>query len=244
VEQERSTVVKRRPSEKGIVYKFHLADGREQIFTVRLHPETLAIADAPPEEPPEWTRLDFQRCQNCPLDPRVHAHCPIAVRVTHLIDAFKESRSYEEATVTVETDLRTYTSRTSLQRGLSSMLGIYMVASGCPVMNKLRPMVATHLPFASVFETTYRTISMYVMAQFLRNAWGEEPDFELRDLPALLEAIAKVDEGFCGRLSALGIEDASLNAIAILSILGENLTYTLSRKNLEPWEKIFREHYG
>lgn len=234
----------RGPEERRISYHFRFDDGRERFFAVRLHPETLAVVDPPVEDPPDWTRLTFHRCENCPLHPAEHERCPIAVRITHLVDAFKESRSFEEVTVAVETDLRAYSCRTSLQRGLSALLGIYTVGSGCPIMNKLRPMVGSHLPFASTAETTYRTVSMYLMAQFFRAAWGEEPDFALEKLPALLEEVAKVDVGLCGRLGALGIEDASINAVVILSILGEDLSYALVRKNLKPWEKIFREHYG
>lgn len=89
-----------------------------------------------------------------------------------------------------------------------------------------------------------RTVSMCLMGQFFRQVRGEEPDFELRELPALLEEIAKVDTGFCGRLRALDIEDASINALVILSVLGEDLSYKLVRKNLKPWERIFGEHYA
>lgn len=71
--------------------------------------------------------------------------CPIAARVVDLVESFRDSVSYEEVTVTVETAERSFRSRTSLQKGLSGILGIYMVSSGCPVVNKLRPMVATHL---------------------------------------------------------------------------------------------------
>ena len=233
-----------RPEERRIVYHFRFDDGRERVFAVRLHPETLAIVDPLVEEPPEWTRLSFHCCENCPLDPALHERCPIAVRVVHLVDAFRTSVSIEQVTVAVETELRTYSCKTSLQRGLSALFGIYMVASGCPIMNRFRPMVDSHLPFATGAETAYRTVSMYVMAQFFRKLWGEEPDFELRDLQTILQDIAKVDVGFCDRLNALGVEDATVNALTILSILGEDLSYTLLRKNLEPWEKLFREHYS
>jgi hypothetical protein len=226
-----------------ITYRFRFGDGREKSFTVRLDPQTLAMADPPMESPPAWTRLEFQKCRNCPLDPARHTHCPIAVRVVDLIEMFRDAQSFEPVEVTVETDQRTYARRTSLQKGLSAILGIYMVSSGCPIMNRLRPMVDTHLPFASAAETTYRTISMYLMAQLFRKRWGEEPDFELGQLPAMLDEIREVDVGFCGRLGSLNIQDASLNAIVILTTLGEDTTFTILEQNLERWERIFREHY-
>ena len=70
-------------------------------------------------------------------------------------------------------------------------------------------MVEFHLPFATTTETVYRTISMYVMAQFFCRRRGKEPDLDLVRLPDLLEDVRQVDLGFCGRISALGAEDAS-----------------------------------
>jgi hypothetical protein len=231
-------------AEKRITYRFRFDDGREVGHTVRLDPETLAIADPLREDPPDWTRLEFRQCRNCPLDPARHAHCPIAVRAVGLIESFRDAVSFEPTTVTVETDQRTYLHRTSLQRGLSAVLGIYMVASGCPIMNRLRPMVDTHLPFASTSETTYRTVSMYLMAQFFRKRSGEEPDFELRRFPEMLEAVREVDVGFSDRLGAIGIGDASLNALVILTTFGDHATLAVLCEDLERWERLFREHCG
>lgn len=225
-----------------ITYCFRFEDGREKCFAVRLNPETLAIADPPRETTPDWTRLGFHRCGNCPLDPARHLDCPIAARVVDLVEEFRHIRSFDPVEVTVYTPNRTYSCHTSVQKGLSSILGIFMVASGCPVMDQLRPMVEFHLPFATTEETTYRTIAMYVMAQFFRHRRGEEPDLELRDLPGLLEQVREVDMGFCKRIEALGAEDASLNALVILTTFGEIATFTLLRQDLEHWERIFRAH--
>ncbi len=227
-----------------ITYRFSFDDGRENCFNVRLHPRTLQIVDAPEEPLPDWTRLEFHRCGNCPLSPDQHPRCPIAARIVGLVEGFRDARSFDPVAVTVETPHRAFLHQTSVQKGLSSLLGIYMVSSGCPVMNTLRPMVEFHLPFASVAETTYRTIGMYVMAQFFRQRRGGEPDFALDKLPALLDEVRQVDEGFCRRIGALGVEDASLNALVILSTFGEAVAYTVVKQDLERWERVFRDHYG
>ena len=36
-------------------------------FRVALDPQTLLNAEAPPATPPDWARLDFERCPGCPL---------------------------------------------------------------------------------------------------------------------------------------------------------------------------------
>ncbi|MBI5015218.1 MAG: hypothetical protein HZB55_06970 [Deltaproteobacteria bacterium] len=109
-------------------YHFRFADGEEKIFAVRLDPRTLAVVDPPRASPPEWMRLDFHQARNCPLDPALHPRCPIAVRVVDLVGAFRNSVSFEDVEVEVEADRRTYARPTPLQKGLSSILGIYTVS--------------------------------------------------------------------------------------------------------------------
>src|SRR5262249_45179319 len=79
----------------------------------------------------------------------------------------------------------------------SSLIGIFMVTSGCPVMNKLRPMVDTHLPFMTSAESTYRVISMYLLAQFFRQRQGRKPDWALEGLLGVLEAAKETNAAFC-----------------------------------------------
>ncbi|MBI5015219.1 MAG: hypothetical protein HZB55_06975 [Deltaproteobacteria bacterium] len=110
-------------------------------------------------------------------------------------------------------------------------------------MNKLRLMVANHVPFASAAETTYRTIATYLLTQYFRERWGAEPDFELRELPEIIRAIREVDVGPCERLAARGIQDASLNAFAIQTTFDRDVTFTVLDEHLEHWEEVIREHY-
>ena len=55
-----------------------------------------------------------------------------------------------------------------------SLIGIYMVTSGCPIMDKLRPMARFHLPFASTEETIYRAISTYLLGQYFLEQKGKK----------------------------------------------------------------------
>ena len=48
---------------------------------------------------------------------------------------------------------RSFTLQLGARQAIISPLGIYMVTSGCPIMNKLRPMVRFHPPFATIAET-------------------------------------------------------------------------------------------
>ncbi len=95
-----------------------------------------------------------------------------------------------------------------------------MVTSNCPVMDNLRPMVRFHLPFATMDETMYRAVSMYLTAQFLLMRRGEKPDWELKNLIGIYDAVAHVNRGMSRRLSNASSEDANVNAVIILSTRG------------------------
>ena len=201
-------------------YSFTFDDGVKKVFEARLDPATLTIL--PPETtsvaPPEWTRLEHHRCENCPLRPESSPHCPIAVNMAALVESFGTIISYETADVLVELQERTVFKRTPVQSGLYSLMGIYMSASGCPVMDPLKPMVRFHLPFSSVDETIYRVVSMYVTAQFLRMNAGLAADWELAEMSRLFDEVHKVNIGFCTRLRSAIKEDALVNSVSTLDV--------------------------
>jgi hypothetical protein len=203
-------------------YTFRFADGSEKRFEITLDPATLALI--PPAEPsrPDWTKLGYHQCEQCPLKAEV-SHCPVAVNLASLVESFKDTLSHENIEATVETAQRTYSKRTSLQQGLSSIIGIYMVTSNCPVMDKLRPNARFHLPFASVEETMYRAVSMYLTAQYFRMKRGEEPDWTLKHLSEIYQGVWRVNKGITDRLSHASAQDANMNAVIVLSTFGSAL---------------------
>ncbi len=206
----------------GYRYTFRFADGSEKRFEVKLDPATLALI--PPAEPskPDWTKLDYHQCEQCPLNEKA-SHCPVAVNLANLVESFKDTLSHEDISVTVETAQRTYSKQTSLQQGLSSIIGIYMVTSNCPVMDKLRPNARFHLPFASAEETMYRAVSMYLTAQYFRMKRGEAPDWTLEHLSEIYQGVWRVNKGMTERISHASVKDANMNAVIVLSTFGSAL---------------------
>jgi hypothetical protein len=225
-------------------YRFRFPDDSERVFGVTLDFETLAIVAPPRPEYPAWTALEYEKCPNCPLDPAQHPRCPIAERMVDAVEFLKDWRSFDAVETDVETRNRRYSKRTSLQEAASALLGIFMVASGCPILNKLRPMVGTHLPFMDPDESAYRTISMYLTAQHFLHKHGEEADWQLVGLLRLLRECRKANAGIVARLRSLGIRDAALNALTVLNMQGELTSLSLATGTLDRWERIFLEHYG
>ncbi|MCC7263008.1 MAG: hypothetical protein IT369_10845 [Candidatus Latescibacteria bacterium] len=223
-------------------YRFRMADGTEKEFAVRVEARGLDLVPASRDTYPAWSELGFHQCPNCPLQAEQHPRCPIAANLVDLVDFFKETMSYDEVDVHIETDQREYTKHTSVQQALSSVLGIYMVTSGCPVMDQLRPMVRFHLPFATVEETTYRVISMYLMAQYFRHKRGLRPDWELTGLVPIYEQVQTVNRTFLQRLNHLKGKDANANALVILDSFAGYVTFSLNTDLLDEVEGLFKPY--
>lgn len=184
-----------------------------------------------------WMELASDKCNNCPLNPAQVQRCWVAVNLAPIVQHFGDMNSTEPVTVTVRTPQRDYVKRCTLYEGMSSMVGLIMVTSGCPVMDRLRPMAHTHLPFANSYETTYRAIGSYLIGEAIRFSHGEKPDWELQGLRELYDNVRQVNEGMSRRLKSIGGRDAAINAVIRLDALADTLSLILSgdwSKELEP----------
>ena len=114
-------------------YKFIFNNGVEREFNIELDSVTLNLIQTGDKTCPEWTKLSCFKCLNCILDERQYEFCPIAVNMVDVIDYFSNFVSHESVEVIVTAQERKYIKRVSLQHGVSSLIGIYMVTSGCPI---------------------------------------------------------------------------------------------------------------
>ena len=224
-----------------IVYRFILADGKEESFAMDFDPETMAYRPEVSGPPPEWTRLENNQCRNCPLKPADSPHCPVARNLAPVLERFVDHISFETAEVVVVTPAREYRKNVSLQRGIAAIFGLVMATSGCPVLDKLRPMAFTHLPLAEMGETRYRAIAMYLFAQYFRERKGLPADWKLTGLEKIYADIGVVNRDFMARLGAIDMQDANFNAVAGLDCfcLGDDTIMTLS---LDKLAKIFQSY--
>lgn len=222
-----------------IEYEFKLRSGEKKQFFVRLEKPSLQFITEHTTTVRHWTRLEHHQCPNCPLKPEEHLDCPIAANLVDIIESFVDSLSIEEADVAIRSDLREYHKRCAVQVGISSLMGIYMVTSGCPIMDRLRPMAFTHLPFASLEETLYRAVSMYLLAQYFREQEGQTPDWKLENFTRIYKDIATVNQSFTRRLLSINPRDASLNALVGLDCFATAAAFSSVEDNLKEFHSLF-----
>lgn len=220
-------------------YYFQFSDGNIKEYPISLDPDTLSLIPADSiSEIPDWVHLEFQQCRQCPLEPNNYAHCPIARNIMDLVEAFKAVFSYHDCTVICKTAERSYSKETSIMEGLSAIFGVIMATSDCPVMEFLKPMARFHLPFATIEETTVRTASMYLLAQYFKYKDQPGMKFDFKILEKHYSRVQLVNEGLLSRINSVGSEDADKNAIVTLHSLSQFLSMEIDY-SLSGLEHIF-----
>ncbi len=199
-----------------IEYRYRFSNGTEKKFLLSLEAGTLGLMLERRPDPPLWTLLNHKKCENCPLDEKNNPYCPVALNFAEIAETFKDMLSYEQVSVTVVTDERTFAKDTTIQQGLSPLVGIIMTTSGCPVMEHLKPMVRFHLPFATLQETIFRMVSMYLLVQYYRHEDGKPTEWGLEGLKKAYAEVSIVNRDFAIRLRDAAKKDANINALVNL----------------------------
>jgi len=199
---------------KTVEYAFLFADGSKRSFKVNLDRVSAPVTSLALH--PFWTALEFNQCPTCPLKDNGRNHCPPAVDLEEVMRVFGNIVSHEQITVQVVTSERTYVKQCDVQTGLRAMVGLIMSTSGCPVLNRLRGLARMHLPFASMQETTFRTVSAYLVRQYFVAQEGGRPDWKLDGLTQFMNELQEVNRSFKRRLVAAAKADASLNVLGTL----------------------------
>src|SRR5262245_12935882 len=100
-----------------ITYSYRFQDERAIDFPIVLKKETLSLLNIPAGKPPFWADLELDRCSVCSLDSAGTMHCPIAVNLAPVVEAFKDFYSYESVHVLVTTRERSYSKSATIQEG-------------------------------------------------------------------------------------------------------------------------------
>lgn len=189
------------------------------------------------EEKPEWTKLEYNKCDSCPLNSSEVSHCPMALATLKPVELFNEHLSTEKVRVEVKTPERNYIKDCDLQTGLSALMGLLMATSGCPFFDFLKPLARFHSPFSSLEETHYRILSLFLMrSHFSPN---QEVGESLRD--RVFEPYAKladVNRDFLKRMFGVIEKDSALNAVVILDSLSQVVMMSLD-SGIDELEYLF-----
>ena len=225
-----------------IKYRFVLENGETEEFVVELDEKTANIQLEEKEEYPEWTRLSFRQCRNCPLKEDKSPYCPVAIVLLDIIEPFERLLSFNKVQLEIELPERTIISQTSAQKAISSLMGLLIGSSGCPRTAFFRPMARFHLPVSSLEETIYRAASAYMLGQYFLDKRGETFDQKLAGLKMVYEHIHTVNTSIADRIRAASTTDSTLNALIILDLFSHALPLAVDQ-SLESIEPLFDDYF-
>jgi hypothetical protein len=189
-----------------------------------------------------WMRLGCCQCKVCPFDESTTPFCPVAKNLGVLLLTFRDNISHEKVLTKVQTQERTIEKVCTLENGISSLMGLIMATSGCPILDCFRPMALTHLPFANKRETIFRAISTYLTGQYLRMTKGKEPDWTLTGFQEMYEAVSKLNDAFTARLREIKGKDANVNALILLDLFAQSGSFTLPDNWIKVMEPFFKAY--
>ncbi len=218
-------------------YCFDFPDNRKKRFLIQLDPVTFEYKSSS-NTPPDWALLDVARCQCCQLELSKHDYCPIAANIAELVIAFKDIPSQKSCLVSCISAARTCSKDSTVQDGLASIMGILMATSGCPSMSILKPMACFHLPFATVEESLFRSVSAYLLRQYFSHKKGENSDFIMHRIKDYYAEVQQVNEGILKRISMTSEMDADKNAIITLNSLAQILVKEVD-EDLDSFKQLF-----
>ncbi len=221
-----------------IRYTFTMNDGTHEVFNIKLDPHTLLLVAERPKVLPEWTCLDFHKCSICTL--QNETHCPLAVSLVHIVKRFNHIISYDKIHMDVETRERFISQHTTAQKGISSLMGLVVAASGCPHTAFLKSMARFHLPLASREETVFRAASMYMLAQYFLHKEEKPVDFELQGLVKLYRNLEDINLSIADRLSVASKSDSTINALILLDVYNKVLPMAIDR-SLDQLRNLFQD---
>jgi len=196
-----------------VTYQLKLQDGRERRYLVDID-RADRVAEQNNEEHPDWTRLEYNQCSNCPLAATQYRYCPAAIEFEEVASHFANTASIERADVWVHTKARSYFKNCDMQTMLKSLYGLLMASSACPILSRLKPLAHFHLPFANLEETVHRLVGTYLVNQYLHHHDGSAtPDWELKGIQELYSELKIVNLALMKRIRQASREDANVNAI-------------------------------
>ena len=208
-------------------YQFDFEDGDQKEFRVDFDDQSLRSELADVNEYPDWSRLECNQCINCTLTSEDYLYCPLAINLVPIVYWCKDLASYDVVDLTVTSAEREVYVRTSLQRAISSLLGLLMSSSACPKMKFLRPLARFHLPLATHEETIYRAASATLLKEYFKHGDKDKHADPLNDLKQQYKELQDLNRFVAERIRGAIKRDAAVNAIVLLDVLSKRVSFSI-----------------
>jgi hypothetical protein len=221
-----------------ITYRFTFPDEKAKSFVLTFNAKTIVLDPPEIKDAPFWIPLAYEQCPHCPLSEDEHPNCPVAVNLAPVIDQFDRLMSYDKIKVEVTSNERHVVQQTTAQEGISSLMGLLIAGSSCPVTHFFKPMARYHLPFATKEETMWRAAATYLLSCYFTKERIQLSDMDLKGLIQIYNDVATLNDSLVQRLRKATSRDSTVNALVHLDVFAKFLTPPLD-DSLEQIRPIF-----
>ena len=172
---------------------------------------------------PGWVKLECEQCSICPFTTNDTIYCPAAFELRDVIFQCRKFASYEQVEFSKETEEGTTTTKTDMQKALFSVIGEKAISSACTVLNNRQWSLDYYSMITTPENMFYRSLSTYLVRQFLIGSSGREQDFKLTGHIDYVEEIISVFRSLLQRFRNISGMDSTNNAVIRLVTSGQIL---------------------
>ncbi|GHC12744.1 DUF6901 family protein [Cerasicoccus arenae] len=193
-------------------YQIRLDDGR--IIELSSPARIMPVEWASIPNLPEWTRLSYHQCSNCPLDEKRIERCPAAASVADLVQNFTEVISFEKVDLVITWTKQKYTVRDSAQMIVFALLVEFVSRAKCPYLFDPSADKGFFILCLDIDQLLYRFFSSFLIQHHFLSSGEPDPHaVNWHHFQEYMGGIRIALEGLLARMQAYCREDANINAL-------------------------------
>ena len=220
-----------------IVYRFEKSGNPVIEYTLRVDRHNWSLEN-PMQNNADWTVLSKNQCPNCPLNSTEQLHCPAAINLQLIGNEWESYKSYDPIHVDVLMEGKTISGETTVQIGLSSLVGFLLATSDCPHLSFFRPLARFHQPLTQPESVGLRVLMSFLAYNQLKNEHNSDLKHRIAQI---YENIEIVNSALTRRVEQTANENASVQAMVQLDCLSKLVPMSLDESYLQ-LEEIFRPY--
>jgi hypothetical protein len=144
-----------------------------------------------------------------------------------IVPRFDHLLSFDRIEAEVITAERTIRVEASVQRVLSSLMGLLFAVSACPWTTFFKPLARYHLPLATTEETMWRVFSTFLLGRHFQAKAGERHRADFEDLADMYANVQIVNSSFAERLRVACQQDSVINALILLDMFAKSVPFAI-----------------
>lgn len=169
---------------------------------------------------PDWTKLDFYKCQVCPFNCDEVKQCPAAADIVCVLERFSHFSSAEKLDIRYIAEDLDIKKNVDAQTALSAIIGSLIFTSACPILNANHFILKYIPPFTTDDQLSYHLLAAALIKNFFRQEKKKHHvPFDLEQFKLDYYFLEDVFRNLLNRVREASSNDANLNAVVRLTNL-------------------------